>query len=29
MRTFKTIEGLRAALLDFARRYNETWRVGR
>ena len=29
VRTFKTIEELRAALLDFARRYNETWLVAR
>jgi transposase InsO family protein len=29
VRTFNTIEELRAALLDFARRYNETWLVAR
>jgi len=29
VRTFNTIEELRAALLDFARRYNETWLVER
>ena len=27
VRTFDTIEELRAALLDFATRYNETWLV--
>ena len=29
MRTFKTIEDLRVALVAFARRYNETWLVAR
>ena len=29
VRTFKTIEELRAELLAFARRYNETWLVAR
>ena len=29
VRTFKTIEGLRAELVAFARRYNETWLVAR
>ena len=29
MRTFDTIEELRAALVDFATRYNETWLVAR
>src|ERR1035441_5117618 len=29
VRTFKTIEELRAALVAFARRYNETWLVAR
>ncbi len=29
MRTFKTIEDLRAELLAFARRYNESWLVAR
>jgi putative transposase len=29
VRTFDTIEELRAALLEFARHYNETWRVAR
>ena len=29
MRTFKTIEELRAELVAFARRYNETWLVAR
>ena len=29
VRTFDTIEELRAALLDFATRYNETWLVAR
>ena len=29
VRTFKTIEDLRAELLAFARRYNETWLVAR
>jgi hypothetical protein len=29
VRTFKTIEELRAELVAFARRYNETWLVAR
>ena len=29
VRTFDTIEELRAALVEFARRYNETWLVAR
>ena len=29
VRTFDTIEELRAALAEFARRYNETWLVAR
>jgi hypothetical protein len=29
VRTFDTIEELRAALVDFATRYNETWLVAR
>ena len=29
MRTFDTIEELRAALVEFARHYNETWLVAR
>ena len=29
VRTFETIEELRAALVEFARRYNETWLVAR
>ena len=29
VRTFDTIEELRAALLEFARHYNETWLVAR
>ena len=29
MRTFDTIEELRAALVEFATRYNETWLVAR
>lgn len=29
VRTFKTIEDLRVALVAFARRYNETWLVAR
>jgi transposase InsO family protein len=29
VRTFDTIEELRAALIDFATRYNETWLVAR
>ena len=29
MRTFKTIEELRAELVAFTRRYNETWLVAR
>ena len=29
VRTFKTIEELRAGLVAFARRYNETWLVAR
>ena len=29
MRTFDTIEELRAALIEFARHYNETWLVAR
>jgi hypothetical protein len=29
VRTFKTIEELRVALVAFARRYNETWLVAR
>jgi hypothetical protein len=29
VRTFKTIEELRAELVEFARRYNETWLVAR
>ena len=29
MRTFKTIEELRAELVAFARRYNEIWLVAR
>ena len=29
VRTFETIEELRIALQDFARRYNETWLVAR
>ena len=29
VRTFKTIEDLRAELVAFARRYNETWLVAR
>jgi hypothetical protein len=29
VRTFDTIEELRAALVDFAIRYNETWLVAR
>ena len=28
-RTFDTIEELRAALVEFARHYNETWLVAR
>jgi putative transposase len=29
VRTFDTIEELRAALIEFARHYNETWLVAR
>ena len=29
VKTFDTIEELRAALVEFARRYNETWLVAR
>jgi hypothetical protein len=29
VRTFDTIEELRAALVEFATRYNETWLVAR
>jgi putative transposase len=29
VRTFNTIEELRAALVEFATRYNETWLVAR
>src|SRR5437763_10530684 len=29
VRTFDTIEELRAALVEFAKRYNETWLVAR
>ena len=29
VRTFKTIEDLRVALVAFAKRYNETWLVAR
>ena len=29
MRTFDTIEELRAALVEFANRYNKTWLVAR
>ena len=29
LQTFKTIEDLRLALLEFQQRYNETWLIGR